>query len=65
MGSEGQLYAYNVTASDPDGDNLTYALVNGPNGARLVQQGPVNGIAWLVPEGTEENFRIRDRGQRR
>ncbi len=57
VGSEGQLYAYNVTASDPDGDNLTYALVNGPNGARLVQQGPVNGIAWLVPEGTEgESF---------
>ncbi len=53
VGSAGQLYAYNVTASDPDGDNLSYELLSGPNGARFVQQGPVNGIAWLVPEGAE------------
>lgn len=52
-GSAGQLYAYNITASDPDGDSLSYELITAPNGARMITQGPLNGIAWMVPGGTE------------
>jgi hypothetical protein len=52
LAAEGEPYAYNVTASDPDGDELTYTLVSGPPGSRMVSQGPIRAVIWFVPPGS-------------
>ncbi len=55
-------YIYNITAADADGDELTYTLVTGPPGARIQSRGPINGVIWLVPQGSagqDFEFEIR------
>lgn len=42
-------YAYTAKASDPDGDDLTYELVEGPEGMTIDSQSGF--VEWRVPEG--------------
>ena len=45
---DGETYHYEISALDPDGDALQYALVSGPEG---MQVSPTEGtVTWLVPE---------------
>ena len=49
FGLRGNLYSYQVKASDPDGDRLTYSLTSCPKGMTI---NPSTGlIQWNVPEG--------------
>lgn len=44
---DGRRYAYQVNASDPDGDALTYSLKSGPSGMKI---DPSTGLVeWTVP----------------
>jgi hypothetical protein len=44
---DGTTYTYQVRATDPDGDRVTYSLVSGPEGMLLE---PASGIiSWRVP----------------
>lgn len=44
---DGLRYTYNVKASDPDGDPLTYSIKEGPAGAKI---DPLTGLlSWDVP----------------
>ena len=42
----GGLYTYDATASDPDGDTLSYSLLSGPDG---VVFNPVTGLLQWIP----------------
>ena len=68
----GQAYEYQVVASDPDGDALTYSLVQRPSGMTVGSEGlvswpaPVMGTEWvnlLVSDGrggqAEQMFELR------
>lgn len=45
---DGKIYSYQVKASDPDGDTLSYALISGPQGMTI---DPSTGLVkWDVPE---------------
>jgi hypothetical protein len=44
---DGTTYSYNVDASDPDGDALSYFLKSGPEGMTIDQASGV--VAWQVP----------------
>jgi hypothetical protein len=43
---DGTTYSYQVKASDPDGDSLTYDLKSGPPGMSISMTGL---ITWIVP----------------
>jgi hypothetical protein len=46
---DGKTYTYQINATDPDGDELTYTLKEGPAGMAI---GSANGaITWEVPQG--------------
>lgn len=47
---DGKLFTYEVKASDPDGDTLTYA-VSGPEGAKI--ESSTGAGSWEVPEDFE------------
>jgi RHS repeat-associated protein len=46
-------YSYQVTASDPDGDDLSYQLNNAPDGMSIDAEGR---IAWEIPGNLNESF---------
>lgn len=46
----GIAYIYNVTATDPDNDTLTYSLTTYPNGMTI---NPVNGLIWWIPTSAQ------------
>lgn len=52
LASPGASYAYDVVASDPDGDPLTYALEQAPEAMSIDAQG---GISW-VPANDSSGF---------
>ncbi len=43
---DGNVFTYQVKASDPDGDVLTYSLKSSPSGMTIDQQGF---IKWIIP----------------
>ncbi len=45
---EGEVYQYDVEASDPDGDTLTYSLTAAPGGMAI--SAATGLVAWLVPQ---------------
>lgn len=45
---DGTLFQYQVKATDPDGDRLTYSLRSAPPGMNIVSS--TGQIKWLVPE---------------
>jgi hypothetical protein len=49
-GAVGQIYQYQATATDPDGDALTFELVSGPAGMVVH---PKSGIVAWVPDATQ------------
>lgn len=49
----GQVYAYNVQASDPDGDSLTFALGNHPNGMTIASNGQVRWVPTVDQVGAQ------------
>jgi hypothetical protein len=60
--TEGSPYAYNIVASDANGDDLIYTVVSSPRGARLIQQGPLHIVVWQVPAGSNgQSFRFEIR----
>ena len=63
-GTEGQAYAYDVNATDPDaGDTLTYELTTAPTGMTI---NPTSGLIALDPAGRAGPLRQRHRpGERR
>ncbi|WP_261858900.1 putative Ig domain-containing protein [Photobacterium sanguinicancri] len=50
IGTAGQIYQYEVKATDPDGDALTYTLTRYPEGMTVSQSGL---IEWTVPENIQ------------
>jgi len=46
----GLLYTYDVNATDPDGDTLTYSLTAKPSGMAI---NPTNGLIWWVPTSAQ------------
>jgi hypothetical protein len=46
---EGSLLAFTVTASDPDGDPLTFSLLGAPPGASI--DAATGAFAWTPPDG--------------
>jgi len=50
---DGKTYVYQITAADPDGDSLTYALKDGPQGMTVDPEKGV--ITWQVPPGDTES----------
>jgi hypothetical protein len=54
---DGKTYTYQVNAVDPDGDELTYTLKEGPPGMTI---GSANGtITWEVPPGFTGDTNIK------
>jgi hypothetical protein len=54
---DGKTYTYQINAVDPDDDQLTYSLKDGPEGMTI---NPANGlITWEVPHGDTENHNIK------
>jgi hypothetical protein len=54
---DGNTYTCQINAVDPDGDNLTYTLKEGPQGLTI---GPESGtITWDVPPGYTGNQNIK------
>lgn len=54
---DGKTYTYQITASDPDGDNLTYTIKEGPPGMTI---DPAKGIiTWEVPPGNDESHDVK------
>ena len=51
------LYVYNVEATDPDDDPLTYSLDQAPPGMRI--DAGTGRMEWPVPLGMEGNFAVR------
>ncbi|ARN73537.1 putative Ig domain-containing protein [Oceanicoccus sagamiensis] len=49
--AEGQLYEYTIIATDPDGDALQYAVLEGPNGLSINSDGLVSWIPSYDNEG--------------
>jgi hypothetical protein len=45
-------YTYQVVATDPDNDRLTYTLLNAPQGAEINE----NGLISFIPSGTLQPF---------
>jgi hypothetical protein len=53
---DGKIYTYQINAVDPDGDELTYTLKDGPPGMTL---DPASGIiTWEVPPGDSGSHNI-------
>ena len=48
--TEGQLYTYDVEATDPDGDTLTYSLTTAPAGMTI---DPATGLIQWTPSGDQ------------
>lgn len=58
VGTVGQVYEYRVTASDPDGDPLTFVVSNHPNGMDI---DPVAGVlSWIptTPQAGTQTFTV-------
>jgi hypothetical protein len=56
MSAENSVYTYQVTATDPDGDQLTYSLVTAPGGMTI---NPSTGlIRWELPKQVPEKQEI-------
>lgn len=52
----GNEYVYQATASDPDNDALTFALVSGPTGADMTEDGR---LTWTPTQMGVQEFRVR------
>ena len=50
----GVTYVYDVNATDPDGDTLTYSLTTKPSGMAI---NPANGLIWWVPTSAQVGSR--------
>ncbi len=50
----GVTYIYDVVATDPDGDILTYSLTTKPSGMAI---NPANGLIWWVPTSAQVGSR--------
>jgi hypothetical protein len=53
----GGAYEYQVKASDPDGDPITYKLEEGPPGMSIVEQ--TGQIRWIVTPDAHGTYRIK------
>ena len=53
----GGTYEYQVKASDPDGDPITYKLEEGPPGMSIVEQ--TGQIRWIVTPDAHGTYRIK------
>ncbi len=56
---ENTVYSYQVTASDPDNDPLTYELTVGPSWLSIDTNGLITGTSPVVNEDTEYKVSIR------
>jgi len=54
-GTAGKTYTYQVSASDPDGDPLTYTLEDAPEDMTISASGKVE---WDIPAGTAGSFNV-------
>jgi hypothetical protein len=58
--AEGQAYSFTPTASDPDGDTLTFSIVNKPSWATFsASNGRLSGTPGTGTQGTYSNIQIR------
>ena len=57
--NEGQTYTYQVTASDADGDALTYSLTQNPSWLSIDSNGLITGTAPSVNTNTQYSVTIR------
>ena len=57
VSTSGDVYDYQVQASDPDGDPVTYALEEGPPGMSISEQ--TGHIHWNVTPEAKGNYRIK------
>ncbi len=56
---EGQLYSFSPSASDPEGDSLTFTIVNCPNWASFdSQSGTLSGTPDYSAAGSYDNIQI-------
>jgi len=55
VGAEGQLLTFQVGASDPDGDQLSYSLGNAPGGMSINSTGLVS---WVPPLGSSGVYQV-------
>jgi len=55
-GQEGQILEFTVTASDPDGDDLTYSAGNLPTGAAF--DGATQTFTWAPDYGASGNYSV-------
>jgi len=55
VGTAGKTYTYQVSASDPDGDTMTYSLETAP--AEMIISG-TGKVEWAIPEGTAGSFNV-------
>ncbi len=46
--TEGEAYVYNVEANDPDEEEVTFTLVEGPEGMSILPS--VGRVSWFVPQ---------------
>ncbi|GHU23659.1 hypothetical protein FACS189497_09610 [Betaproteobacteria bacterium] len=54
-GTAGKTYTYQLSATDPDGDPLSYSLLTAPDGMSISNTGRVE---WAVPAGTVGSFTV-------
>lgn len=57
LATAGVAYQYEVTASDPDGDNVSISLNYGPSG--MIFDEPSNTIRWTPPEASDKAEQIK------
>ncbi|MBI5056624.1 MAG: cadherin repeat domain-containing protein [Nitrospirae bacterium] len=53
----GNIFTYQVKATDPDGDTLTYELKEGPDGMTINTSSGL--ITWKVPQGDREPHDVK------
>jgi hypothetical protein len=53
---QGQLLEFTITASDPDGDNLTYSASNVPTGANF--DAGTQTFSWTPGHGAAGNYTV-------
>lgn len=53
---EDRIYKYRITATDPDGDTLTYKIEEGPEGMTIGTDGM---ITWELPEDLKREYQVK------
>ena len=58
--SEGELLTINITASDPDGDGLTFLIGGLPDGADFVDNGDGTAVLSWIPDYSQAGSHVLD-----